>query len=279
MKLGYFIDNEEYSFSCPKNQNYYIGDNRILSNLDNDIVYGQEWYESGFKVQNFLSNDEYLRLRERVSDTIQKIIEKELNLKILDFEIDRYHEIVLNDNDHLKIVSKTRDLFHSDFSDSIFYLIKKFEQILGFQLTDTRKNDGHKIHIIIRINRPNSNDFNPPHKDAYEALDSGNPFNFVNFWIPISGVTSKSSLPIVPKSHLIPENEIERTLVGGVLGPNTYRVRLIKSWNKENTLIRSNIQYKDVLIFSPFLIHGLALNKEINLTRVALEFRLFKLEK
>lgn len=279
MNLQYFIGQDEFWFPSPVNQNYCKGQNIVLSNSQNDIVYGQEWYESGFKVVNFLSHEDFLGLRNMVSDTIQKIIEKELKIKILDFDINRYHEFVNNDSDHLKIVSKTRDLFHSDFSDSLIYLIKNFEQILGFYLTDTRKNDGHKIHIIIRINRPNSNDFNPPHKDVYEALDSGNPFNFVNFWIPISGVTSKSSLPIVPKSHLIPENKIERTLIGGTLGTNKYRVRLIKGWDKKNTLIRSNINYGEVLIFSPFLIHGLAINQEKNKTRVALEFRLFKLEK
>jgi ectoine hydroxylase-related dioxygenase (phytanoyl-CoA dioxygenase family) len=49
-----------------------------------------------------------------------------------------------------------------------------------------------------------------------------------------------------------------------------------KSWDKKNELERSTVGYGQALIFSPHLIHGLALNLEENKTRVALEFRLFK---
>jgi hypothetical protein len=51
---------------------------------------------------------------------------------------------------------------------------------------------------------------------------------FVNLWIPIAGATPKSILPIVPKSHLIPENEIVRTRQGRIVNGNKYRVRMIK---------------------------------------------------
>jgi ectoine hydroxylase-related dioxygenase (phytanoyl-CoA dioxygenase family) len=101
---------------------------------------------------------------------------------------------------------------------------------------------------------------------------------FLNFWIPIAGVTEKSNLPLAPKSHLINENLVLRTFEGGEIEGNKYRVRMIKSWNGESTLTRSKVRYGEVLIFSSHLIHGLAVNDEANKTRVALEFRLFKSE-
>jgi ectoine hydroxylase-related dioxygenase (phytanoyl-CoA dioxygenase family) len=134
------------------------------------------------------------------------------------------------------------------------------------------------MHIIVRINRPFSNDYNPPHKDIYEGIDNDSCVpSIINFWIPIAGVTKKSSLPLVPKSHLINENLILRTFEGGFIDGQKYRVRMIKSWNGETELQRSNVKYGEVLIFSSHLIHGLAVNNESNKTRVALEFRLFKL--
>jgi ectoine hydroxylase-related dioxygenase (phytanoyl-CoA dioxygenase family) len=57
---------------------------------------------------------------------------------------------------------------------------------------------------------------------------------------------------------------------------NQYRVRMIKSWDGKNDLVRSKVKYGQVLIFTPHLVHGLATNEEQDKTRVALEFRLFK---
>ena len=134
------------------------------------------------------------------------------------------------------------------------------------------------MHIIVRINRPKSSDYNPPHKDIYGPYDrdSSNYITFINFWIPICGVTDKSSLPIVPESHHIPENSILRTTEGAELENNNYRVNLILNWNGSNQLRRVKIKQGEVLMFSPHLIHGLALNDEMDQTRVGLEFRLFK---
>ena len=121
-----------------------------------------------------------------------------------------------------------------------------------------------------------STDYNPPHKDAYEQYDSsGIPPKFINFWIPIDGITQKTSLPIVPESHLIPENKIIRTTSRSSIDGNNYHVRFIKDWGC-NKLQRTNINLGQALIFSSYLIHGLATNDESDMTRVALEFRLFR---
>jgi ectoine hydroxylase-related dioxygenase (phytanoyl-CoA dioxygenase family) len=76
--------------------------------------------------------------------------------------------------------------------------------------------------------------------------------------------------------NTINENLVQRTFEGGLIEGNKYRVRMIKSWNGDNTLVRSKVKYGQVLIFSSHLIHGLATNEEADKTRVALEFRLFK---
>ena len=113
-------------------------------------------------------------------------------------------------------------------------------------------------------------------EDIYEGVDNfAHIPKFINMWVPVCGVTQKSSLPVVPSSHLLPENQILRTFEGGIVEGNKYRVRMIKEWAGSNKLIRPVVEYGDVLLFSAHLVHGLAINEE-DQTRVALEFRLFR---
>jgi ectoine hydroxylase-related dioxygenase (phytanoyl-CoA dioxygenase family) len=156
-------------------------------------------------------------------------------------------------------------------------MIPKFEEMVGFGLTDVEPQTKEKMHIIVRINRPGSMDFNPPHKDIYEGWDkNGRVPQFVNLWIPICGVTSKSSLPVVPRSHHLTEDKILRTFEGAVVEGNKYRVKAVVEWDGKNDLIRPEVKYGEVLLFSGHLIHGLAKNELEDQTRIALEFRLFK---
>ena len=114
-------------------------------------------------------------------------------------------------------------------------------------------------------------------QDIYEDWDQAGYIPlFVNFWVPICGVTSRSSLPVAPRSHLLTEDKIVRTVEGGIVNGRRYRVRNIKSWDGKNEMTRVKIKQGEVLIFSSHLIHGFAINDQQDQTRVALEFRLFK---
>lgn len=276
-KTDYQIDGTKYTISINGSPLFEVGKDEVLSKQDTDITFDQPWYEIGFSEQNFLSQEEFHSLKTGLTASIKKIIEKETTVNTDGFELENYHNFVVNDEMHFKIVSKTRDLFAEDFNYPVMELTNRLSKILGFNLTDINPNDQKKVHIIVRLNRPKSNDYNPPHKDIYEGVDNDSYIpQFVNFWIPIAGVTKNSSLPLAPKSHKFNEQSICRTFEGGMMEGNKYRVRTIKSWNGENSLIRSTVQNGQVLIFSGHLIHGLAINNEDNKTRVALEFRLFK---
>lgn len=278
MELTYKINQSEYKVEIPEGQIFKSGQNVILSNKDTDVTFSQNWYLDGYTIENFLDSAEFLNLKNGIENTLVNIIKNNgIDVDTTNFTLEKYHKFVTNDKDHFSIVSKTRDLFSNDFNFDVEKMIPKFEKILGFNLSDFDVDGNEKIHIIIRINRPNSNDYNPPHKDMYEAYDSAGYFpKFLNFWVPIAGVTNNSSLPIVPKSHTISESKIVRTMDGGIVGKNKYRVRFVKSWGDDNQMIRANVTNGDVLIFSSHLVHGLAVNAEEDTTRVALEFRLFK---
>lgn len=275
----YYIDTTSYAIELDDTQEYITGSNIILSNEESDVTYFQNWYSQGYTIQSFLSNNEFNKIKQGVTQCIKNLIENTLNIQVSNFKLEDYHNIITNDNDHYKIVSKTRDLFSKDFNFPIDEIIPRFETILNFPLTDIDPNSGWKAHIILRINRPYSNDYNPPHKDIYEHYDGESYIpKFINFWVPICGVTQKSMLPISPKTHRLPEELILRTNVGSCIGKNKYRVRAVKNWDEKVNLYRYPIEYGQVLIFSPHLIHGLAINEEPNTTRVSLEFRLYKHE-
>lgn len=276
-EISYQINNESFSVSIEGSPVFQTGKDQVLSQADSDITFGQPWYNKGYAEEELLNEEEFDSLKQGLTDSIKNIIERELKIDVSNFELENYHKFVTDEESHFKIVSKTRDLFPADFSYPIMKLTKRLGNILGFNLTDEIPQIKKKLHIIIRINRPKSNDFNPPHKDTYEVFDQYNHIlKFMNFWIPIVGVTENSSLPIAPESHKINESSICRTIEGGFMQGNKYRVRMIKSWNNDSDLIRSTVKYRQVLMFSSHLIHGLAINNEEDKTRVALEFRLFK---
>jgi Phytanoyl-CoA dioxygenase (PhyH) len=275
--INFTINDKLYEVSVKGAPEFDYGKNELLSTNSTDIAFNQEWYNEGYKAINFLNEEEYKNLEAGLTKSVKNIISSEIGIDLAGFELINYHHFVKTDEDHYKVVSKTRDLFPDDFNFPIEEISQRFENILGFKLTDLDPLDGVKLHIIVRINRPLSTDYNPPHKDIYEGVDSRSHIpQFINFWVPICGVTPKSSLPVAPSSHLLPENEILRTFEGGVVEGKKYRVRMIKEWGGSNALIRPVVNYGEVLFFSSHLVHGLAINEEQDQTRVALEFRLFK---
>lgn len=278
-KFSFVIDEKAYDVDIKDSPSFNFGKEEILSTPESDIAFNQSWYNQGFQTFKFLDDTEFGDLVNGLNSSIKKIIESELGATVENFDLSKYHHVVKTDEDHFKVVSKTRDLFPDDFNFPILSILDKFEQFLGFKLVDINPKDGAKVHIIVRINRPFSTDFNPPHKDIYEAVDIGGYIpQFINLWIPICGVTEKSSLPLANSSHLLPESDIFRTFDGGVVEGKKYRVRVIKEWGGSNKLSRAKVDYGEVLFFTSHLVHGLAINEEPDTTRVALEFRLFKAE-
>lgn len=273
MKIKYIIGSKPYVFDAPNDQQFTYGENIVLSTKSTDLLFDQMWYKDGYSVFNVFNKEQLNNVFLGITHTVKRLIEN-LNIDTSDFKLEDYHHYIKNDDDHFNVVNKTRDLFSEHFNFDILDLIYFFENKIGIKLSDKYPKTGERWHIIIRINRPHSNDFNPPHQDFDDATQEP----MVNVWMPICGVDDETSLCIVKGSHLIPMSKIEKSVNGGALGTNKYRVRMIKSWGDSNELSRININQGEVLFFTPFLIHGMAYNNNDNKTRVALEFRLFKRE-
>jgi len=180
-----------------------------------------------------------------------------------------YH-LGVDETRHLQTIEKTRELRFRDLDIPPRELIEPFGAALGVRLSETVAALG-RDHIQLRINRPGSSDYNPPHRDGSLPIWAQS----LNVWIPIAGVDELTSLPIMPGSHRVAEAECWQTKPGGVaIGGRRYRVPAIARMRDGSlNMIRAAVGFGQALLFTPYLIHGLAVNESRH-TRMALELRL-----
>lgn len=268
-----YIDNKPFEFNVEGD--FFWGKNELLYKEENNVISKMPWKDNGFGVIEAFDESNFLKLK----TSIKKNIIKAFKMNNIDFEeetfnLEDYHKVINSDAQHNKVIDITRNLENSDFDFDIDFLVKKFGDVLGYKLTSWVE-ELQKTHIQIRISRPNSLDINPPHRDGYLSYWE----DIINVWIPISGCNEKASLPVLPKSHLIPENQILRTeSKGAKINGNVYYVPcILETEDGSIKMTRPSIDYGQALVFSPYLIHGAAVNQNKDITRVSLELRFPKL--
>ncbi|GAA3569916.1 phytanoyl-CoA dioxygenase family protein [Snuella lapsa] len=268
------IDDDVYNFNVEGD--FFWGQKELLFKEEGNVISKMPWKDDGFNIVKAFSEDEF----EKLKNSIRENVINALKLNDVDFNertflLEDYHKVVKTDDLHNKVINVTRNLENSDFDFDIELLANNLGVVLGCKLTSWVE-ELQKTHIQIRISRPNSLDINPPHRDGYLSYWH----DIINVWIPIVGCNEKSSLPVFPGSHLIPENEILRTASKGAkINGNTYYVPCILE-TKEGVIkmVRPNPIKGEALVFTPYLIHGAAANLNKDLTRVSLELRFPKVK-
>ncbi|WP_179022473.1 phytanoyl-CoA dioxygenase [Winogradskyella forsetii] len=264
-----FIDNKPFEFKVEGN--FFWGQPELLYPQKDNVLSKMPWEKQGYSIVEAFGQDDFLRLQSSVEKIIIDAL-KANNIVVDDenFDLKNYHKYVTTDALHNQVISITRNLETSDFDFNIDQLAKRFGDILGYKLTSYVE-ELQKSHIQIRISRPNSLDINPPHRDGYLSYWE----DIINVWLPIAGCNEKSSLPVMPESHFIPENEILRTeSKGAKINSNVYYVPcILETKTGVINMLRPNPKESEALLFSPFLIHGAAVNENVDITRVSLELR------
>ncbi|REE27213.1 hypothetical protein DFQ09_10141 [Winogradskyella pacifica] len=264
-----FIDNQPFEFKVEGD--FFWGKPELLYPQEDNVLSKMEWENEGFNIVKAFENQDFLKLQESVKNIIIEAL-KANNVGVDNklFDLKDYHKFVTTDALHNQVISITRNLETLDFDFDIDLLAKRFGDILGYKLTSYVE-ELKKSHIQIRISRPKSLDINPPHRDGYLSYWE----DIINVWLPIAGCNEKSSLPVVAKSHLIPENEILRTeSKGAKINGNIYYVPcILETKSGVIKMTRPNPKESEALLFSPFLIHGAAVNENEDITRVSLELR------
>ncbi|SDH77995.1 phytanoyl-CoA dioxygenase family protein [Winogradskyella thalassocola] len=264
-----FIDNKPFEFKVEGE--FFWGKPELLYPQKDNVLSKMSWENEGFNIVEAFEELDFLKLQASVKNIIIDAL-KTNNVAVDNetFDLKDYHKFVTTDALHNQVIAITRNLETSDFDFDIDLLAKRFGDILGYQLTSYVE-ELKKSHIQIRISRPQSLDINPPHRDGYLSYWE----DIINVWLPIAGCNEKSSLPVVAKSHLIPENEILRTeSKGAKINGNIYYVPcILETKSGVIKMTRPNPMESEALLFSPFLIHGAAVNENEDITRVSLELR------
>lgn len=274
MKSEIIIDNKLHKINIQGD--FFWGKNEILFEKNSKIIEFSKWKEVGYKSLKTHSQKNHNKIKLTLNNLLFEILERKKIKVDKKFNLENYHKYVSDNNLHNEIIKETRSLTLSMFPKEVFHeILFKISSHLNKKLTFYNKELEKEI-IILRLSRPSNLDINPPHRDGYLKVWK----DVLNVWIPICGCNSNSSLPVIPYSHKTNEKDILRTSgLGATINKNKYHVPAIVSMKNGLKMKRPNPKYGESLIFTPFLVHGSAINENKDKTRVSLELRLCDEEK
>lgn len=263
-----------------------IGNKIVLLNNDHNLIESTAWSNIGYTVAPFLAIDLYKQLQEGINQLIRLLVERVTQVSVVeDFDMLYYHRYV-NDSQHSEIARLIQHGWNvAECPISFNFIEERISQLLGKEVSAEAKHLNpsefrtgltNKVYptmyiFNLRIVRPGKiQDSNPPHRDVW--IDRLR--NAVNIYVPLCGSTSNSSLPLIDGSHQFFESDIERTLAGAYLNDTKYSVPCVTAVKGATPeLQRPNPNENEVLLFSPYLIHGGGYNFENDTTRISLEAR------
>jgi len=259
------IDNQPFQYEIEGEFSY--GADEVLIEQDKNAIEFVSWKKEGYTLFDLFSTEEFKALQNNLIDVLNEILKDE-GLGSLD-HLKNYHKVVDTPKTHQQVISRTRLLTKKHFKIDLDAICERISKMLGKEVGIYNPRLEEEI-ITLRISRPNSLDINPLHRDGY--LDFYK--DTINLWIPIVGCNEKSSLPVIPGSHCWNESEVLRTeRRGASIQGLVYNVPGIVKGPEELKAIRPNPQYRQALVFSPYLVHGSAINMNTDVTRMALELR------
>ena len=269
--VSYRIDDREVTFQIDGETKF--GASTTLLTMDDDLTRERSWCNRGFTVERFLSDADHDRICTGMTGLIAAHVERLGVALDSKFTLDQYHHYVNTDELHAKLIEETRKGWDvSRFPLDVGCVESRVSEICGIPVTTWNPALGKSLfHLrIVRPNKPLDN--NPPHRDVW--LDRLR--NALNIYFPIAGSNELSALPLIPGSHRLMEEQIERSVDGARIAGLNFSVPAVTRMFGEFVMTRPNPQAHEVLVFSPYLIHGGAVNFNPDTTRVSLEMRFFR---
>lgn len=269
LELDY--DDERVGFSVEGATGW--GAPEVLLDQDDNLIAGRSWEADGFTIAPFLSAGDYATFIEGIRTILRRRLTAAGLSAPEQFALERYHDVAATDEAHAR-VSAQGPWCHAvtDLPVAADVISARVSAILGVPVSTRPPHAEFPEHFCYRVVRPRSRDNNPPHRDVW--LDRLR--HAVNIYVPLAGSSERSSLPLVRGSHRWPEADIERTLEGARVNGMTYAVPSVVGARHPLALERPNPGPNEVLVFSPYLIHGGAFNQQTDRTRVSLEMRFWR---
>jgi hypothetical protein len=251
----------------------FSGDEEVLLSNDENLIEQTTWKDDGYSIEKFLQPGEYATMKLGIKKLIsEKIVESGGQIDD-SFELENYHTYVNNEL-HLKVAKLIQYGWNVvNFPIDIELVNERISDVVGHNVS-TKAKHVEMNNFFVRIVRPqNFQDNNPPHRDVW--LDRLR--DAVNIYVPICGSNEESALGLIPGSHLLMESDIERTADGAILNGTSYTVPCVISIkNQIPSLIRPNPLENEVMLFSPYLVHGGGYNFNKDITRISLEMRFWR---
>ena len=263
------LDDEAIEYEV-EGETAYGGD-EVLLERDDDLIAHTAFAEAGFTVAPFLPETLYRTLVDGVRQLLCAAVKRVWPGHEADFALEGYHRGV-TDDEHLQLVRETGlHWAHEELPIPMARVERRISEIIGIDAIAANPFFDRQ-RFQVRVVRPGKGDNNPPHRDAW--LDRLR--NAVNVYVPLAGSNERSSLPIVPGSHRWRESEIERTLPGSRVGGVPYTVPAITGARRPLRLVRPPVGPNEVMVFTPYAIHGGGVNSTADTTRVSLEIRFWR---
>jgi hypothetical protein len=267
--MQYKVNDRLLSYSVQGEKSF--GNNDVLLQPVDDLTQNTVWKNRGYTIEKLFSDADYILFKEATRELLFSLWQA-AGLSIPEnFLLENYHKLVHNQEHHLQAVDQTKLIHISKFPGGISKIEQRISAICQQQLQAYNPFDGQSI-FHFRVIRPGQNDNNPLHKDVWLEDYSG----CINLYIPIAGSNELSSLILIPESHRWPESKVERTKAGSMVNNIKFNVPAVTQIEGNYTVDRPSPGKNEVLIFSPYLIHGGAINLNEDITRISIELRLWK---
>ncbi len=267
--MEYVVNDRTISYNASGER--ITGESRVLLHHATDLTKLTTWSERGFNVEPCFDEATYQTFRRNTLELLFRCW-RNAGLDIPEgFRPEHYHTIVPDLQSHLRAVQETKLLSTRDFPVPIEVVEKRISEICGVTLGALNPFDQQAV-FHFRVIRPLSGDNNPLHRDVWlEDYD-----DCINLYIPVAGSNELSSLILIPGSHHWPESRLERTAQGAVINGLRFNVPAVTAISGAFSCERPDPRDNEVLVFSPYLVHGGAVNFNSDTTRISIELRLWK---
>ncbi|HEY9006519.1 MAG TPA: phytanoyl-CoA dioxygenase family protein [Ohtaekwangia sp.] len=261
----------KYHFSYHSQGEKTWGEEKVLLDESIDLTAGTPWHATGFTIEKLFDDALYAQFAKNVYSLLISRWQQAGLPVDYNFTLSRYHTVAEDFATHLKAVDKTKLLNISEFPVAVHLLEERISEICKTSLITKNPFDQQRV-FHFRVIRPSKTDNNPLHRDIWlEDYD-----NCINLYIPIAGSNELTSLMMIPGSHTWPESKIERTVKGADINGIKYNVPAVTAIKGNFTMLRPSPNLNEVLVFSPYLIHGGSINSSKDDTRISIEIRLWK---
>ncbi len=247
-----------------------IGPDHCLLDRDADLTAGSDWSEQGYTIAPLFPSNIYDTFHRQTVDLLHSCWRAAgLNVPF-GFQTELYHTIVPNQATHLQAVEKTKLLPTDLFPGGISAMEERISALCGRKLIARNPFDSQRI-FHFRVIRPKQSDNNPLHRDVWLEDYS----DCINLYIPVAGSNAQSSLILISGSHRWKESAVERTVGGARINGQKFNVPAVTQLRIDHEFVRPDPAANEVLVFSPYLIHGGAVNLNEDITRISIELRLW----